>query len=236
MKLLLINLIVVILLLGNSLSCVRHVRPYKAKQRQYELPPTNNDHYSTKAHDGGLYDKNRSILGNDLMVDSRARNLHDIVTILIEENATSSADASTQLDKESEVKAGVSAFLGYLKAIQQANPNTDPTKLIDATSVNKFSGAGKTARSGKMRAIVPAMIKNVLPNGLLFVEGHRVILLNDEEHHFYISGVIRPNDIDTANQISSTLLADAQVEFTGRGNFDLQQGWFSKYFAWVWPF
>ena len=40
------------------------------------------------------------------------------------------------------------------------------------------------------------MVRRVLPNGNLFIEGHRVVLVNHEEHHFYISGVIRPEDID----------------------------------------
>jgi flagellar L-ring protein FlgH len=77
-----------------------------------------------------------------------------------------------------------------------------------------------------------------LPNGNLFVEGHRVVLVNNEEHHFYISGVVRPIDIDQENSVKSSMIADAEIEFTGRGvlSDNQQQGWLSRYFGWMWPF
>ena len=34
-----------------------------------------------------------------------------------------------------------------------------------------------------------------MPNGDLFVEGTKVVLLNEEEYHLYISGLVRPADI-----------------------------------------
>jgi flagellar L-ring protein precursor FlgH len=218
-----------------STGCVRHVKPYKPKKRNYKFPQAELGFYENSSRDGSLFDKN-SRIGTDLVADNRARHLHDIVNIVVREKATSSSDASTELDRASEMKNAVSSFLGYMKAVQEANPNTDPTTLIDATSVSKFAGSGKTTRSGQMEAIVPGMIKKVLPNGLLFIEGQRVVLLNDEENHFYISGVIRPSDIDPNNRIVSTQIAEAQVEFTGRGQFDLREGWFQRFFSWMWPF
>ena len=63
----------------------------------------------------------------------------------------------------------------------------------------------------------------VLPNGNLFIEGHRVVLVNHEEHHFYLSGVVRPVDIETDNSVTSALIADAEIEFTGRGAISEKQ-------------
>ena len=79
--------------------------------------------------------------------------------------------------------------------------------------------------------------QKVLPNGNLFIEGHRIILVNNEEQHFYISGIIRPIDIDQNNIISSSKVAEAEIEFVGRGIMteNQQQGWFSRYFGWIFP-
>ena len=73
------------------------------------------------------------------------------------------------------------------------------------------------------------MVRQVLPNGALFIEGHRVVLVNEEEHHFYIGGVIRPEDID-GHQVQSSRIADAQIEFTGRGSLSAttSKGWLSS--------
>ena len=56
-----------------------------------------------------------------------------------------------------------------------------------------------------------------MPNGNLFVEGHRVILVNREEQHLYVSGVVRPIDIDDQNAIDSSRVAEAHIEFVGQG-------------------
>ena len=79
---------------------------------------------------------------------------------------------------------------------------------------------------------------SVRANGNLFIEGHRVVLVNNEEQHFYISGVVRPIDIDQENSVKSSMIADAEIEFTGRGilSDNQKQGWLSRYFGWLWPF
>ena len=85
---------------------------------------------------------------------------------------------------------------------------------------------------------MPAVVRKVLPNGNLFVEGHRVILVNAEEQHFYISGVVRPIDIDQENSVKSSMVADAEIEFVGRGVLtdNQKQGWLSRFLGWIWPF
>ena len=69
-----------------------------------------------------------------------------------------------------------------------------------------------------------------MPNGDLFVEGTKVVLINNEEYHLYISGLVRPTDIAQDNSIASTVIADAQIEFTGRGDVADQnrKGWLAR--------
>ena len=66
-------------------------------------------------------------------------------------------------------------------------------------------------------ATVSTVVKSVMPNGNLFVEGHRVVLVNREEQHLYVSGVVRPIDIDDQNAIDSSRIAEAHIEFVGQG-------------------
>jgi flagellar L-ring protein precursor FlgH len=81
-------------------------------------------------------------------------------------------------------------------------------------------------------------VKKTFPNGNLFIEGHRVILVKNEEHHFYISGVIRAVDIEGDNSVASALVADAEIEFTGRGVISDKQspGWLNRTLDYVTPF
>ena len=63
-------------------------------------------------------------------------------------------------------------------------------------------------------------------------------LVNNEEQHFYISGVVRPIDIAQDNSVRSSYVADAEIEFTGRGVLSDNQkpGLFSRFWNWIWPF
>ena len=68
------------------------------------------------------------------------------------------------------------------------------------------------------------------PNGDLFLEGTKVVLINNEEYHLYTSGLVRRADIGQDNTVFSSRIADAQVEFTGRGDIADQnrKGWFAR--------
>jgi flagellar basal body L-ring protein FlgH len=58
------------------------------------------------------------------------------------------------------------------------------------------------------------------------------------EQIFDISGVIRPVDIQGDNSIESSLIADAEIEFTGRGVISEKQspGWLSRALDYAAPF
>jgi flagellar L-ring protein precursor FlgH len=63
-------------------------------------------------------------------------------------------------------------------------------------------------------------------------------MINHEEYHLYVSGVIRPADIEGDNSVDSSLIADARVEFTGRGDIDdqVERGWFTVIMDKINPF
>ena len=63
-------------------------------------------------------------------------------------------------------------------------------------------------------------------------------MINEEESILYLSGVIRPVDIQPDNSVSSLQVADVELEYTGRGVIADKQspGWFTRVMDWVWPF
>jgi len=215
-------------------GCVNHIRPYSPKRRQYSLPQRDGGQEDIAA--GSLWSASQP--ANYLFSDQRALLVNDVVVVRIREESSAFSDATTKLQGESEVKLGIDALMGFLAALQQANPNFDRSSIIGAGRKNDFSGAGATSRRGQVKAVVPAVVRQVFPNGTLFIEGHRVILVNDEEYHFYISGLVRAIDIDENNSVDSTRIADAEIEFTGRGTVSEKQkpGWFSRGIDWIWPF
>jgi flagellar L-ring protein precursor FlgH len=209
-----------------------HTGAYKQKKREYALDPQA-DKKNAAMSEGSLWQDGRP--ASMLFTDARALHTNDLVVIKVEEIASANRSANTNLGRESSAAAKVDAFLGLLGKLQKAG--LDPNLSLGGSSVSTFKGEGKSDRSEYLTATVPALVRKVLPNGNLFVEGHRVVLVNSEEQHFYISGVVRPIDIDQENSVKSSMVADAEIEFVGAGDLtdNQKQGFMSRHFGWLWP-
>lgn len=227
-----------VLLVGAALvffwGCgVPHIDAYVPKQRNYEFLGTKSA--ATEADTaGGLWKPDARNAA--LYSDYRAFREQDLVVVRVEEMADARRSADTTTSRDAEISVALQAFLRAAGTTTNANPQLDLT--ANAKSGLDFAADGKTGRTERLTATVPAIVKKVLPNGNLFIEGHRVVLVNSEEQHFYISGVVRPIDIAQDNSIRSSYVADAEIEFTGRGVLSDNQkpGLLTRFFNWIWPF
>jgi flagellar L-ring protein precursor FlgH len=211
-----------------------HIQPFTARDRKYtpgEYAATRAD---AKPTTGSLYSEAQP----GYLEDTRALRVGDIAMVKINENATAEGGATTNLKKDTSRSAGVDSLLGLMPAMKKAYPNIDPSELLKMASSFDFDGEGKTQRAGTLKAMIGVRVKQLLPNGDLFVEGTKVVMINHEEYHLYVSGVIRPSDIEQDNSVDSSLIADARVEFTGRGdiNDQVERGWLTKILDFVNPF
>jgi flagellar L-ring protein precursor FlgH len=211
-----------------------HIAPFTARERKYKA----GEYAATQAQNKPLTGSIYSEAQTGYLEDTRALRVGDVVLVRINEKADAEGGATTNLSKETNRAAGVDAMLGLVPAIQRAYPNIDPQSLIAMASTYDFAGEGKTQRAGSLNAMIGVKVKQELPNGDLFVEGTKVVMINYEEQHLYISGVIRPSDIAPDNSVDSRLIADARVEFTGRGDIDdqVERGWLTKFLDAVSPF
>ena len=171
---------------------------------------------------GGLYGS-----GVTLYSDHRAHGVGDIVTIEIVEVSSASNEASTELSKEHDSSMDLSAGTGALDFIPMAGYNT--------SNSNEYSGEGKTSRKGNLKAKITAVIKDILPNGNLLIEGSRIVEINGEKQITVLTGVIRPADITPANTVYSYNIAEAQITFKGSGSVQTSQrpGFFAKIVNWI---
>lgn len=210
---------------------VNHIAKYEPKERKYKSP-VDLTAASATTNNGSLFAPDHA--GNFFFADQRAMHVGDILNINVVEDANADRSAETNLTREGSANLDIRSLFGLMRLIG----NNLDQQLIDGSQKTDFSGKGETSRHDHVRATVPAMVKQVLPNGNLFIEGHRVILVNEEEHHFYVSGVIRPVDILDDNSIDSSRIADAEIEFTGRGVISEKQspGWLSRALDIVAPF
>lgn len=217
--------------LAVSACAPSHIAKYEPKRREY-VAPGGIKIVKDGPAPGSLWQPGQST--SMLFTDQRAFRESDLVVVNVEEIANAKRSSETKLERETEMAANLTAFLQRAGIPTPINTQAS----AGAGSTNNFSADASTGRTEQLTATVPAIVRQVLPNGNLFIEGHRVVLVNQEEQHFYISGVIRPIDIDQTNHVRSSVVADAEIEFTGRGVMSDNQrpGAVSRFFAWLWPF
>ena len=110
--------------------------------------------------------------------------------------------------------------------------------LLGTSTEKSFDGKASTTRANKVTATVAARVVNVMPDGLLQVEGARETRVNNETQYLVVSGLIRSRDVASDNSIMSTQMADAQISYYGKGVVADKQkpGWFTRLMDHVWPF
>ncbi len=161
---------------------------------------------------------------SSLMLDHRARNVNDLVTIRVIESISASGSADAATSKSSSADLGITALFGIEKKLPKI---IDPTSLVGASADTDFKGSGATTRSGELTAMMTARVADVLPNGDLVVEGVRELDVNGDRQIVVLTGVVRTYDINAQNVVMSTSIGQLRIRYFGRGltQDNLKPGW-----------
>lgn len=210
-----------------------HIGPFTPRKRKYKRGDYAQVDPKNRPSIGSLFSDGRG----GFLEDTRAVRVGDVVVVQLDEDADASGNSSTSLSRNNQSRLGVDAMFGLVPAIAKATPNIDPTQLLEFLSESDFAGEGDTARRGRLQGSIAVRVVEQMPNDDLYIEGTKVLMINNEEYHLYISGLIRKADIGPDNRVASSRIADAQIEFTGRGDIADQQrkGWLSRAFDEVNP-
>jgi flagellar L-ring protein precursor FlgH len=209
-------------LVGSGISPAREPLPIQA------FPAPHATGYHSLWNDGRA----------DLFQDPRARNVGDVVTVLIFIDDRASLD--NQSDRSRDSSAGLGASVGY----SVDGFGTEESKSGDAglegsvTSSSSSAGSGSIDRSEEIELSIAAVVTEVLPNGNLLVSGSQEVRVNYELRVLNIAGIVRPRDISTNNTISYDKIAEARISYGGRGRIsEVQQpAWGQQIYDRITPF
>ena len=150
---------------------------------------------------GSLWDDRANWFG-----DARPGRVGDIITVLVDEqtDASDESDMSVTKNANLSVSNNETGVLGFLRRFTLGVSNTS-------------SGNGSIERTHSATATLACLVTEVLPNGNLVIEGTRDVRTSDEILQLMLVGVIRPQDVNSDNQINSRLIANAEISVKGHG-------------------
>jgi flagellar L-ring protein precursor FlgH len=160
-----------------------------------------------------------------LLGDRRAIERGDILTVVIEIDEQAKISNSTDRSRSGSESLGIPQLFGLPQRINRSLP--DGATLDDAVSINssgQSGGTGSVDRKEKLTLRMAATVMQVMPNGVMEIQGSQEVRVNFEIRELLVSGFVRPKDISRQNEITYDKIAAARVSYGGRGQItDVQQ-------------
>ncbi|MFK7955620.1 MAG: flagellar basal body L-ring protein FlgH [Lysobacterales bacterium] len=210
-RLTLLMLLVLLTVLGGCAT--------KAQKPPAPLPamPTTTQQ-ATPASQGAIYQPSPRLV---LFEDVRARNVGDVITVVLTEQTNASKSASTATDRETSFDLSPGPLFGRDIQASQLESGQD------------FSGNGSSSQNNSLSGSLTVTVVGVLGNGLLAIQGEKWLTLNQGKEYLRIAGHVRGADVRANNTVLSTQIANAQITYSGSGALHdaNRQGWLTRLFA-----
>ena len=144
-----------------------------------------------------------------LFADLKARQVGDMVTVIIAESANASRQSQVAKDEDNRVVAQGS-IEGNLLAFKPLFGLRSDLKTVTKA---KEGSAQKDLITGRLAAV----IIGITETGLFEIEGSKVININGERNLMTVTGAIRGRDIGADNTIKSYNVANAKIYYSKAG-------------------
>jgi len=160
-----------------------------------------------------------------LLGDSRAVERGDILTVVIEIDDSASISNSTDRSRSGSESLSVPNLFGIPQRIDETLPDGAAlSSAVDLNSSSSFGGNGSVRRNEQLELRIAATVVDVMPNGVLSIQGSQEVRVNFEMRELLVSGFVRPADISRQNEITYDKMASARISYGGRGQIsDVQQ-------------
>lgn len=176
------------------------------------------------AQDGAIYQANSY---RPMFEDRRARHIGDLLTVNITERTSAGKSGASTGSKSGNAEFTVP---GPLQRRLGAG--------VGVEASTKFADADTQSASNNFSGTIGVTVTEVLPNGNLIVAGEKQVAMNKGIEFIRFSGMVAPDTIQAGNIVSSTVIADARVEYRTNSRVDRAEvsNMLSRFFQSMLPF
>lgn len=163
----------------------------------------------------------------------------DHVRVRVDIKSRVTSEGEIQRRKTASLDAILSDFLilDGLRSIKPA-PQSDGDQKIKGQINQQFRALGELETSESLKHEIACEIVDIRPNGILVLEGHDLVEINNEVWEFSISGSCDPLKIDPTGVVLDRDLVNKQIKKRERGHIrdSYKRGWFVRWMDQFNPF
>jgi len=168
---------------------------------------------------------------NDLYSDLKASKVGDIIYVQVIESINAVESVANQTGRSASFKESVASLFGI---------SAGALDKLSAQGSGQFGtkGTGRVQQTGLLTTKLAGRVVKVYPNGTMLIEAKKAFYMNNAQREVLLRGIVRPQDIDSSNTITSDKIANLEVYIDGRGFLadGGSPGWLARILAKVLPF
>ena len=193
--------------------------------------------YKKAARNRPLTAKEASFIYQELEPPKEFR-LHDIVIVSVDENTRVLSEGEMEGKKKANGSMTLSDWIGIHGWSIRPDPQTAGDPTVAGKVENKYKSDGELETRESLKLTIACTVVDIRPNGLLVLEGHRSIHVNNEQWEVSLGGMVRAEDILPNNTVLSEDVAKMRLikREAGHVRDRYRRGWLQKWLDKYQPF
>ena len=158
----------------------------------------------------------------------QARQIGDLISIIMDENVSMSDNLSYSSDKSSVTEDTFTTFINKWFGISLKGSD-------GFGGSNEVSNSATGSRAMKLGDRIAVQVVQQLPNGNLSVQGKKTLVNGNERMDFIVTGIVDPRWLNVDGEIYSYNVSNLQFALSGRGNISRNQneGIFNRFIKYL---
>ncbi len=166
--------------------------------------------------------------------DRRSFAVGDIIKVSVEEFAQATANKGTVSQASRSRKMDLGASPPDMGSTS-SSPIGDIKGSIQSSDGGESRQSGQATRGTSYQGEIPVRVVEVTPEGMLKVKGAKVIDVDKNKQELTITGLVRPQDINSRDVVLSSSIADAQIIYKSKGLDKPKSGILGRIIGIIWP-
>lgn len=164
--------------------------------------------------------------------DRREFSVGDIIKVAVDEYALAAANKGTISEASRERTMGLGGSASMASSDLVIGPANGSLQSGDkGTSRSR----GEATRGSRYVGEIPVRVVAVTKEGLLQVSGMKVIDVDKNKQEMTLTGLIRPQDVDSRDMVESSSVADARLVYISKGLDKPKSGILGRLVGIIWP-